>query len=183
MLSKTYVTRRCLRECCARCYRGHLLLQCDVVKDVLSDILRVFTPCMESVHAHLLQCDTITGTFCSVSMAHYEEAGSDVESVGESVGDSHLESVGECDHPFQPYPFEEYEQQLRTYLQRLALLHSQHMYFFERGLLNTQNFLPETMEDVYNNNLYAMSWFYEGCYPFDTWEDNYDHWLYDQVFF
>jgi hypothetical protein len=56
------------------------------------------------------------------------------------------------------------------------------MYFVESGLLNEHDFLPETMEDVYNTNLYSMSWFYEGCYPFDTWEDNYDHWLYDQVF-
>ena len=29
--------------------------------------------------------------------------------------------------------------------------------------------------------MYSMSWFYEGCYPLDTWEDNYEHWLYDQV--
>ena len=121
-------------------------------------------------------------------MALQEEAGSDVE------------SVGECDYPYEdcpfeeyeqtlstylhePYPFEEYEQELSTYLQRLALLHRQHMYYVESGLLNEHNFFPETMEDVYNMNLYSMSWFYEGCYPFDTWEDNYDHWLYDQVFF
>ena len=104
-------------------------------------------------------------------MALHYEAGSDVE------------SVGECDHPYELYPFKEYEQELSTYLQRLALLHSEHMYFFERGLLNMQDFLPETMEDAYNKNLYSMSWFYKGCYPFDNWKDNYDHWLYDQVFF
>lgn len=85
-------------------------------------------------------------------MALHEEAGSDVE------------SVGECDHPYD-------------------LLHSEHMYFFKHGLLNMLDFLLDTMEDVYNKNLYSMSWFYEGCYPFDTWEDNYNHWLYDQVFF
>ena len=120
-------------------------------------------------------------------MALLEEAGSDVS------------SVGECDYPYEPcpfeeyeqelsthlherYPFEEYEQELSNYLQWLALLHRVHMCFVESGLLNEHDFLPETMEDVYNANRYSMSWFYEGCYPFDTWEDNYDHWLYDQVF-
>jgi hypothetical protein len=33
-VSDLHVMRRRLRECCVRCYRGHLLLQCDVVKDV-----------------------------------------------------------------------------------------------------------------------------------------------------
>jgi hypothetical protein len=115
-------------------------------------------------------------------MALHEEAGSDVESVG-SCEHPYEPYPFDFDHAYEPYPFEEYEQQLSTYLQRLVLLHRQHMYFFESWLHHTQNFLPETMEDVYNKNLYSMSWFYEGCYPFDTWEDNYDHWLYDQVFF
>ncbi len=66
-------------------------------------------------------------------MALLEEAGSDVS------------SVGECDYPYEPCPFEEYEQELSTYLQRLALLHRVHMYFVESGLLNEHDFLPETM--------------------------------------
>ena len=65
-------------------------------------------------------------------MALQEEAASDVESVGECDYPS-------VDYPFkeyeqalstyvhEPYPFEEYEQELSTYLQRLALLHIQHM--------------------------------------------------------
>lgn len=26
-----------------------------------------------------------------------------------------------------------------------------------------------------------MSWFYDGCYLFDNWVNNYEQWLYDQV--
>ena len=104
-------------------------------------------------------------------MALHEEALSDVE------------SVGECDHPSESYPFEDYDVQHAAYWQRLALLHSEHMFFYELGLLNTKEFMPESVDDVYHNNMYSMSWFYEGCYPFDTWEDNYEQWLYDQVFF
>ena len=95
---------------------------------------------------------------------------------------SDVESVGECDHPYEPYPFEEYDVQNAAYLQRLALLYGELMYFYERGLLHTEDFMPETVDDVYNKNMYNLSWFYEGCYPFDTWEENYEQWLYDQVY-
>jgi hypothetical protein len=30
--------------------------------------------------------------------------------------------------------------------------------------------------------LYCMSWFYDGCYPFDIWEENYNNWLAEQAF-
>ena len=94
---------------------------------------------------------------------------------------SDVESVGECDPPYEHYPFEDYDAQHAAYLQRLALLHSEHMFFYEHGLLCNEDFMTESVDDVYHKNMYSMSWFYEGCYPFDTWEDNYEHWLYDQV--
>jgi len=40
-----------------------------------------------------------------------------------------------------------------------------------------KDFMPETVEDVYSNNLYCMSWFYNGVFPFDIWEEDYDNWL------
>ena len=94
---------------------------------------------------------------------------------------SDAESVGECAAPYEHYPFEEYDVQYATYLEKLAFLHSEHMYFYERGLLNNTDFMPETVDDVYNKNMYSLSWFYDGGYPFDTWEENYDQWLYEQV--
>lgn len=103
-------------------------------------------------------------------MALHEDTGLDVK------------SVGECNHPYEPSPFEDYDVQHVPYLQRLVLLHSEHMYLYERGLMNNQDFLPETVDDVYHKNMFSMSWFYEDCYPFDTCEDDYDHWLYDQLF-
>lgn len=94
---------------------------------------------------------------------------------GESMSD--LESVGECDHPYEEYPFEAYDLGHAQYLEMLAVLHAEQPYNFERGLL------PETVDDDYYNNMYCISWFYEGHYPFDTWEENYDQWLYDQILF
>lgn len=94
---------------------------------------------------------------------------------------SDIESLGECDHPEEPYPFEQYDVEIDAYFQRLALLHVEHMYLYECGLVRTEDFIPETVEDVYNKNMYNLSWFYEGYYPFDQWEENYEQWLYDQV--
>ena len=162
------------RGCHRRCHRTEIWLSSNIVINVVAVIpedlatLTFRSACTSCLMCHDYRaCDRI----CAVSMALNGEAWSDVE------------SVGECDHPYEPYPFEEYDVQHAAYLQRLALLHSEHMYFYERGFLNTEDFMPETVDDVYNKNMYSMSWFYDGCYPFDTWEDNYDHWLYDQVLY
>jgi hypothetical protein len=42
--------------------------------------------------------------------------------------------------------------------------------------------LPETVQDVYLNNLYALSWFYDEYYPFNTYEFEKDSYLYVQSF-
>jgi hypothetical protein len=99
---------------------------------------------------------------------------------GEAFPDA--ESVGECDHPYEPYPFEEYDVEHAEYLQRLAVLHMEHMYLYDHGFFDTEDFMPESADDVYNNNVYSMSWFYHGCFPFDSWEENYENWLYDEVY-
>lgn len=94
---------------------------------------------------------------------------------------SDLESVGECDHPYEPYPFEEYDVQHAKYLQCLVLKHLEQMYLLERGLLKTDACILETEGDFYYKNMYTISWFYEGCYPFENWEENYEQWLYERV--
>lgn len=57
----------------------------------------------------------------------------------------------------------------------LAILHAEQPYNFEHALLS------ESVDDEYYSNMYCMSWFYSGHYPYDTSEENYDQWLYDQV--
>lgn len=69
------------------------------------------------------------------------------------------ESMGECNYPYVTYPFKEYYMQEAKYLQQVALLHRNHMYFCHSGLVATKNFMPETVDDVYYNNAYCMSWF------------------------
>jgi hypothetical protein len=39
------------------------------------------------------------------------------------------------------------------------------MEYFLLGCFSTENFIPETVEDVYLNNVYSISWFYNGVYP------------------
>ena len=43
--------------------------------------------------------------------------------------------------------------------------------------------MPNTANNVYNNNIYNNSWFYPGFFPFASWEENYENWLYEQVYF
>lgn len=148
------------------------MISVDILGNVVGGIPIQSNTLTLSVHARNVQCTTITGPIdraFAVRMALHADACSDVE------------SVGECDRPYEHYPFEDYDAQHGAYLQRLALLHSEHMFFYERGLLWNEDFMSESVDDVYHKNMYSMSWFYEGCYPFDTWEGNYEHWLYDQV--
>jgi hypothetical protein len=79
------------------------------------------------------------------------------------------------------YPFEEYNVGKEQYRGHLALLHKEHMEYYSLGLMCNQNFMPETVDDVYINNLYALSWFSDGCYPFDSYEDEKDTYLYTQA--
>jgi len=51
------------------------------------------------------------------------------------------------------------------------------MQWFELGFVKTMDFMPKTVMDVYCSNLYALSWFYNGDFPFDEWEEAFDNWL------
>jgi hypothetical protein len=42
--------------------------------------------------------------------------------------------------------------------------------------------MQETVHDVYLSNLYSMSWFYYGVYPFDSYEDDKDLYLYEEAY-
>lgn len=95
---------------------------------------------------------------------------------------SDVESVGESSSANEPYPFEQYDLQCADYFEGLAILHMNHMYLYDCGIVTTEDFMPDTVEELYNKNLYCMSWFYDSCYPFDSWEDKYDNWLCEQAF-
>jgi len=81
-----------------------------------------------------------------------------------------------------PSPSEQFDVQYVLYLQDLVFLHVEHMSWYEMGFVRTQDFMPETVKDVYNDNLYCMSWFYSGALPFDTFEIQYENWLAEQVY-
>jgi len=81
-----------------------------------------------------------------------------------------------------PNPLELLELQYEQYLEALVFQCAEHMSWYEMGFVRTKDFTPETVEDVYNNNVYCMSWFYSGALPFDTFELQYENWLAEQVF-
>jgi hypothetical protein len=74
---------------------------------------------------------------------------------GEAGSDA--ESVGECSYPYENYPFDQYDCEESKYLQRLAFLHREQLFLYNNGLVWTMNFVPETVDDVYNNNAYCIS--------------------------
>jgi len=67
------------------------------------------------------------------------------------------------------------------YLADLVFHYVEHMDWYEMGFVGTEDFMPETVDDVYNSNLYCMSWFYGGALPFDAFELEYEEWLSEQV--
>lgn len=62
--------------------------------------------------------------------------------------DSNAESVAQCNYPIEYYPFEQYDFEEALYLQQLAFLHHNHCYLYDKGLVWTMNFLPDTVDDV-----------------------------------
>jgi hypothetical protein len=91
---------------------------------------------------------------------------------------SDCESVGE--NP-DPYPWEAEEAEYDRYLEHLAFLHLDYMFYYNQGFVSTKAFWPQTADDVYNENLFAISWFYEGCCEFNMWEASYEASLYDEA--
>jgi hypothetical protein len=61
------------------------------------------------------------------------------------------------------------------------MLYKQHMEYFSLGYLNNQNFMRETIEDVYSSNCYALSWLYDSVYPFDSYKAEKDSYLYNEA--
>jgi hypothetical protein len=99
----------------------------------------------------------------------------------EDAADVDAEVVEEDDvQPFSYYPYEEYEESWKQYMGELALCHKEHMQYYLLGLLSTQNLMPETTEDVCISNIYALSWFYNGPYPFDSYEAERDSYFHEQ---
>jgi len=60
--------------------------------------------------------------------------------------------------------------------------YTKHILWYELGFLSKNDFIPETVDEVYSNHLYCMSWFYEGIYPFHSWEVEYDDYLRELVY-
>jgi hypothetical protein len=80
------------------------------------------------------------------------------------------------------YLFEDYDEGEEQYIGELAILHEEHMEYFLLGLISTENFLPETVEEVYFGNLYALSWFYDGVYLFDSYKLDMELYLNEKVY-
>jgi len=67
------------------------------------------------------------------------------------------------------------------YLRDMVCHYTEHMLLYGLGFMPAHDFLPETLNDVYSGQLYCMSWFYIGIYPFDSWELEYDDYLRGEV--
>lgn len=79
-------------------------------------------------------------------------------------------SVSSTSTPRQPVLIQ-YEQ----YLEDLLFHYVEHMSWFDMGFVLTKDFMPETVDDLYHNNTYCMSWFYNGALLFDTFEIEYEN--------
>lgn len=90
---------------------------------------------------------------------------------------SSLESMDSC----MASPSESLDVPYEQYLEDLVLHYVEHMSWYELGFIDTEDFMPKTVDDVYNSNLYYMSWFYKGVLPSDTFELQYEEWLSEQV--
>jgi hypothetical protein len=108
-----------------------------------------------------------------------EECGSDSEFPTTSNNSGYGRHVPLLTYAVSEYPFKDYDDGEEKYTGDLALRHKEYMEYYKLGLLTTQNFKPETVDDVYVSNLYAISWFYGGVYPFDSYEAAKDSYFYD----
>jgi len=81
-----------------------------------------------------------------------------------------------------PSPSEQVDVQYALYLRDLVFHYIEHMLWYEEGSVGTEDFMPEMLDDVYNEHLYCMSWFYGGVLPFDSFKIEYENWLYERVF-
>jgi len=61
-----------------------------------------------------------------------------------------MESVGDYENSYLEYPFEDYDQEHAVYLEHIILQYTEHMYYFEHGIIGGKDFLPSTIDDEYN---------------------------------
>ena len=128
--------------------------------------------------------ESVSFIFFDVILSQYAEVmdcGSDTESPLTTYYDNAVREESLEEDPMHYYPFEEYDDGELQYTMDLVFRHKDHMEKYNMGLLNTQNFIPESVNDVYIMNLYMMSWFYNNVYPFDSYEAGRESYLYDQV--
>jgi alpha-N-acetylglucosamine transferase len=97
----------------------------------------------------------------------------------DSVDRSLLQHEVQCN---LEYPFEDYDHGEEQYYKELAILHKEHMECFLLGIFTDETFLPDIVHDVYLKHMYAMSWFYDGIYSFDSYKSEKDSYLCDQVY-
>lgn len=109
------------------------------------------------------------------------DAASAIGSVGSFDIASDVESVESSDHAADIYPFEEYEKELDSHLQSMAFMEKEHMYYYDLGFFGNKSFWPDDVDDLYANNIYCMSWFYDGVYEFETLDDAHDKWWAEEV--
>lgn len=104
-----------------------------------------------------------------------------MQSVGESPTSPDAESTGHCSHCSEVCSVHEYEHALDKYLERLVNLHFEWLEWYADGFVQTMDFIPETVDEVYHSNMYCLSWFYEGAYPFENFDEEYENWLAEEV--
>jgi len=76
--------------------------------------------------------------------------------------------VGQSEDEFRDNSIEQFEKEHKLYLEKLVCHYVEHMEWYALGFVGDQNFMPKIAEDVYNNNLYYMSWFYHRLFPFNN---------------
>jgi len=105
-----------------------------------------------------------------------------VHSIGESQGSADVQPTGNSLNLGEVYFFEEYEDQFAEYLERLVNLHLERLDWYDSGFVSTMDFIPETADEVYHSNMYCLSWFYDGVYPFECSDKEYENELAEEVF-
>lgn len=109
-----------------------------------------------------------------ISLSAESVCGSNVHDFGTERLENNNGSLHDLGH-------EEFESSEEYYLKQLAEQHEEHERLLDAGFIGGSQFWPETADDKYNKNMYTMSCFYHGEYPFDSWEEEYDHYLYVEV--
>ena len=75
-------------------------------------------------------------------------------------------------------PFLDYERAESEYTGKLAISHAENLRLYQQGLVTKVSIDIAGVDDVHASNLYALSIFYNGEYPFDRYEEELEEWLY-----